>query len=86
MHLPSGFTTKSRGIEVAGQPVDEAFPPMSVTLLLDDDVDISRGDMICRPNNKPAVTQDVEAMVCWMADDQPLPPQPAEWSSTPPAR
>ena len=75
MHLPSGFTTKVRGVEVAGQPVDEAFPPMSVTLLLDDDVDISRGDMICRPNNKPAVTQDVEAMVCWMVGDKPLTPR-----------
>ena len=42
---------------------------MSVTLLLDDDVDISRGDMICRPNNRPAVAQDIEAMVCWMSSD-----------------
>ena len=75
MHLPSGFTTKVRAVEVAGHPVDEAFPPMSVTLLLDDDVDISRGDMICRPNNKPAVTQDVEAMVCWMVGDKPLTPR-----------
>ena len=45
---------------------------MSVTLLLDDDVDISRGDMICRPNNRPAAAQDIEAMVCWMSSDQPL--------------
>jgi sulfate adenylyltransferase subunit 1 len=75
MHLPSGFTTTVRAVEVAGQPVDEAFPPMSVTLLLDDDVDISRGDMICRPNNKPAVTQDVEAMVCWMVGDKQLTPR-----------
>ena len=48
---------------------------MSVTLLLDDDVDISRGDMICRPHNQPPVTQDVEAMVCWMAGDKPLTPR-----------
>jgi sulfate adenylyltransferase large subunit len=75
MHLPSGFTTTVRAVEVAGQPVPEAFPPMSVTLLLDDDVDISRGDMICRPHNRPAVTQDVEAMVCWMAGDKPLTPR-----------
>jgi bifunctional enzyme CysN/CysC len=72
MHLPSGFTTTVRAVESAGEPVPEAFPPMSVTLLLDDDVDISRGDMICRPHNKPAVTQDVEAMVCWMVSDRPL--------------
>jgi sulfate adenylyltransferase subunit 1 (EFTu-like GTPase family) len=45
---------------------------MSVTLLLDDDVDISRGDMICRPNNRPAVAQDIEAMLCWMSSDQVL--------------
>src|SRR6201992_1837923 len=75
LHLPSGFSTKVQRIESAGKPVDEAFPPMSVTLLLDDDVDISRGDMICRPNNRPAVTQDVEAMVCWMAGDRPLTPR-----------
>ena len=75
MHLPSGFTTTVHGVEVAGQPVPEAFPPMSVTLLLDDDVDISRGDMICRPHNRPSVTQDVEAMVCWMAGDRPLTPR-----------
>jgi sulfate adenylyltransferase subunit 1 (EFTu-like GTPase family) len=75
MHLPSGFTTTVRAVEAAGRPVPEAFPPMSVTLLLDDDVDISRGDMICRPHNKPTVTQDVEAMVCWMIGDKPLTPR-----------
>jgi bifunctional enzyme CysN/CysC len=72
LHLPSGFTTRVRGVEAAGKAVAEAFAPMSVTLLLDDDVDISRGDMICRPNNRPAVAQDVEAMVCWMSSDQVL--------------
>src|ERR1700689_1737888 len=61
LHLPSGFTTTVRGVELAGTPAAEAFAPMSVTLLLDDDVDISRGDMICRPNNRPAVAQDIEA-------------------------
>ena len=45
---------------------------MSVTLLLDDDLDISRGDMFCRPHNQPTVTQDVEAMVCWMSEIRPL--------------
>jgi len=72
LHLPSGFATKVRRIEAAGTPVPEAFAPMSVTLLLDDDVDISRGDMICRPNNRPAVAQDIEAMLCWMSSDQVL--------------
>ena len=75
LHMPSGFSTRIKRIELAGREVAEAFPPMSVTLLLDDDVDISRGDMICRPNNKPAVTQDVEAMVCWMVGDKPLTPR-----------
>ncbi len=69
MHLPSGFATTIRGIEAAGAPVAEAFSPMSVTLLLDHDVDISRGDMICRPNNRPAAAQDIEAMLCWMSSD-----------------
>jgi sulfate adenylyltransferase subunit 1 (EFTu-like GTPase family) len=46
-----------------------------VTLLLDDDVDISRGDLICRPNNRPAVAQDIEGMVCWMTADRPLTPR-----------
>ena len=68
MHLPSGLTTRIKQIDTARGPADEAFPPMSVTLLLEDDVDISRGDMICRPHNQPHVAQDVQAMVCWMAD------------------
>ncbi len=72
LHLPSGFSTTVRRIEAAGTDVPEAFPPMSVTLLLDDDVDISRGDMICRPHNRPNAAQDVDAMVCWMSAEQAL--------------
>ncbi len=68
MHLPSGLTTTISRIDTARGPVPEAFPPMSVTLLLADDLDVSRGDMFCRPHNKPSSTQDIEAMVCWMAD------------------
>ena len=74
MHLPSGFTTKIGGIDLAGKPVDEAFPPMSVTLRLEDDVDISRGDMICRPHNQPAAAQDIEGMICWMSTERKLTP------------
>jgi bifunctional enzyme CysN/CysC len=48
---------------------------MSVTLLLADDLDVSRGDMFCRPHNQPPVTQDVEAMVCWMTDARALTPR-----------
>jgi sulfate adenylyltransferase large subunit len=72
LHLPSGFSTRVRRIEAAGTEVAEAYAPMSVTLLLDDDVDISRGDMICRPHNRPAAAQDIDAMLCWMSSDQVL--------------
>jgi sulfate adenylyltransferase large subunit len=75
MHLPSGFTTTIKRIDTAHRPVDEAFPPMSVTLVLGDDIDISRGDMICRPHNQPVVTQDVDAMVCWMSETRQLGPR-----------
>ena len=75
MHLPSGFTTTVKRIDTARGPVPEAFPPMSVTLVLDDDIDISRGDMICRPHNQPSVTQDVDAMVCWMSESRKLAPR-----------
>jgi bifunctional enzyme CysN/CysC len=75
MHLPSGFTTTIEGIDLAGKPVDEAFPPMSVTLRLADDVDISRGDLICRPHNQPAAAQDIEGMVCWMSAERQLTPR-----------
>jgi len=64
--LPSGFSTTIAGIDTADGPVEEAFPPMSVTIRLADNLDVSRGDLICRPNNQPMVTQDVDAMVCWM--------------------
>jgi bifunctional enzyme CysN/CysC len=66
--LPSGFTTSIEAIDEYGGPVDEAYPPMSVSVRLADDLDISRGDLLCRPNNAPTVTQDVDAMVCWFTD------------------
>ncbi|MGI5214333.1 sulfate adenylyltransferase subunit 1 [Plantactinospora sp. CA-290183] len=72
MVLPSGFTSRIAGIETADGPVEQAFPPMSVTVRLTDEIDVSRGDLICRPNNAPAVTQDIEAMVCWMDESRPL--------------
>lgn len=71
--LPSGFQSTIKAIELDGKQLDEAFAPMSVTILLNDDIDISRGDMIVRDNNKPQVEQDIEAMVCWLGD-QPLRP------------
>jgi bifunctional enzyme CysN/CysC len=72
MVLPSGMTSTIAAIDTADGPVDEAFPPMSVTVRLADEIDISRGDMICRPHNAPAVAQDVEAMICWMDETAPL--------------
>jgi bifunctional enzyme CysN/CysC len=72
MVLPSGFTSRIASVETADGPVAEAFPPMSVTVRLEDEIDISRGDLICRPNNAPVVAQDIEAMVCWMDETRPL--------------
>ncbi len=66
--LPSGLPTKVTAIDAPGGPVEEAYAPMSVVIRLEDDVDISRGDMICRPHNQAIVSQDVEAMICWMGD------------------
>jgi bifunctional enzyme CysN/CysC/sulfate adenylyltransferase subunit 1 len=67
--LPSGMPTRIESIEFFGQEVAEAFNPMSVTVRLEDDIDVSRGDMICRPHNAPVPTQDVDAMVCWMTSE-----------------
>jgi bifunctional enzyme CysN/CysC len=75
LHLPSGLTTRIASIDTFDGPVEEAFPPMSVTLRLEDEIDISRGDLICRPNNQPTVAQDLEAMVCWMTDSSKLQPR-----------
>jgi bifunctional enzyme CysN/CysC len=66
--LPSGFTSTIATIETADGPVDTAYAPMSVTVTLADDIDVSRGDMIARRKNQPHVGQDIEAMVCWMSE------------------
>lgn len=71
MLLPSGFTTSIAKIDTYSGELQEAFPPQSVTLLLEDDLDLSRGDMIVRVNNTPTVTQDLEIMVCWF-NERPL--------------
>jgi bifunctional enzyme CysN/CysC/sulfate adenylyltransferase subunit 1 len=73
--LPSGLTSKVSGIDMFETELDEAFPPMSVTIRLEDDVDVSRGDMICRPQNAPRPSQDIDAMICWMS---PTPLQPRQ--------
>jgi bifunctional enzyme CysN/CysC len=67
--LPSGRTTTISRIEEGGQPIEAAFAPRSVTVHLADDLDVGRGDLICRRNNDlPIVGQDLEAMICWMTD------------------
>ncbi len=72
MVLPSGLTSTIAAIDTADGEVPEAFPPMSVTVRLTDEIDISRGDMICRPHNAPTPAQDIEAMICWMDESAPL--------------
>jgi sulfate adenylyltransferase subunit 1 len=64
--LPSGFSSKIKSIETIDGKLDEAFPPMSVTITLEDNIDISRGDMIVKPNNQPKIGQDIELMICWL--------------------
>lgn len=73
MVLPSGFITTLESIDVFESELNEAYPPMSVTLRLSDDLDISRGDMIVRENNVPEISQDIEVMMCWMSDKPMVP-------------
>ncbi len=70
--LPSGFSSRIRSIDRFEEEVDEAFSPMSVAIRLEDEIDISRGDMIVKPNNQPKVTQDIDAMICWFSSDHTL--------------
>ena len=70
--LPSGFKSKVRAIHTADGEVPEAFWPMSVSMTLEDEIDISRGDMIVKPKNQPEVGQDVDAMICWFSEKKPL--------------
>ncbi|MEI6764380.1 MAG: GTP-binding protein [Bacteroidota bacterium] len=73
MVLPSGLITRIKSIDSYDGPVQEAFSPMSVTILLEDELDISRGDMIVRENNCPTVGQDFDIMLCWMNDKKLVP-------------
>jgi len=70
--LPSGFTSKIAKIDTFDGELEEAFPPQSVTLLLEDDLDLSRGGMIVRENNQPDVSQDIEIMLCWFDEKSSL--------------
>jgi bifunctional enzyme CysN/CysC len=66
--LPSGRRSRVGSISTFDGELEQAAPPMSVVMRLEDDIDVARGDMICRPHNQPDVTSDFEAMVCWMTD------------------
>ena len=72
--LPAGKVSHITAIDGPEGPVSEAFPPMAVSISLADDIDISRGDLLARPQNQPAVTTEFDAMVCWMADEAALEP------------
>jgi sulfate adenylyltransferase subunit 1 len=71
--LPSGFTSTIKSVETFEKEEDEVFQPMSVSMTLEDDIDISRGDMIAKPDNQPNVGQDIDLMVCWL-NKEPLKP------------
>ena len=58
--------SKIKSIDIFGKELDEAYAPMSVSITLEDDIDISRGDMIVRSKNKPEASQDIEVMLCWL--------------------
>ena len=67
--LPSGFHSKIKSIFNFDEQLEEAFVPMSVTMTLEDDLDISRGDMLVRANNQPQATQDIDLMICWLGEN-----------------
>ncbi len=73
MVLPSGFTSKVKSIDTFDGPIDEAFAPMSVTITLEDDIDVSRGDMLIRPHNQPETGQDIDMIMCWL-NNKPMNP------------
>ena len=67
--LPSGFQSKIKSILILNSELEEAHAPMSVTITLEDDLDVSRGDMIVRVKNQPEILQDIEMMVCWLGEN-----------------
>ena len=70
--LPSGFTSTIKSIDTMNGTLSEAFAPMSVTITLEDDIDVSRGDMIVRDNNRPSINQDIDIMICWLNEKKML--------------
>ncbi|MEX2577523.1 MAG: GTP-binding protein [Verrucomicrobiales bacterium] len=72
---PSGFTSRIKSIETLHGPIEEVFAPLSCTVTLEDEIDISRGDMIAKPNNPPHKGQVIEAMICWFSESKQLTPR-----------
>jgi bifunctional enzyme CysN/CysC len=73
--LPAGFSSRVQSVwGPGGEPVDEAFPPQAITVRLEDELDVARGDLICRPHNRPHVGQEIDAMVCWLTERSTLTP------------
>ncbi|MEO0414895.1 MAG: GTP-binding protein [Verrucomicrobiota bacterium] len=72
---PSGFSSKIKSIETMGEGTSEAFAPLSCTMTLEDEIDISRGDMIVKANNPPKKGQEIEAMICWFSEAKNLTPR-----------
>lgn len=66
MTLPSGFTSKIKSIETINGKLEEAYTPMSVVMTLEDEIDISRGDVLVKPNNQTEIGQDIDLMICWL--------------------
>ncbi len=64
--LPSGLESKVKSINLYNEEIDEAFAPMSIAITLEDDIDVSRGDMIVKSNNKPQISREIDAMICWL--------------------
>lgn len=71
--LPSGFTSKVKTIDMFEEPLQEAFAPQSVSITLEDDIDISRGDMLVKEENEPQASQDLEVMLCWFNERKLVP-------------
>lgn len=71
--LPSGFVSRIKSIDVFEKTIDEAFSPMSVSIQLEDDIDVGRGDMIVRRNNQPLPSQEFDVMLCWLNNNPPKP-------------
>ncbi|QYA26025.1 sulfate adenylyltransferase [Gramella sp. MT6] len=67
--LPSGFTSRIKSINAGENEIDEAFAPMSIAITLEDDIDVSRGDMIVKRNNQPEGEQEFDVMLCWLNND-----------------